>query len=372
MVESSFPADAGSLSRSESIHSWARTCDELFLELWSKEALFQDTLQGERDKFSLWASNIGVFAELQSSLDFRLRDMNDIRGSIVAQLVITSGHLERLTRVFAPQLEELHDTEGPASKRLKREPYDDERNLEHVAATNTKLAVVEDVTPKLQRIMSDINLSRLSISRSVSWLQRLSNLIRDASFASQDRKAELFNFEDIGLSTEVFRSYFRLVVQGEFAGLGETLQKRLVESMLIRRRRFEYRQKQERRLKLKVPQDPSRQLEPHSNPKPSKSNIEDAVVATTYDGTNTPVQRISEEASKTPGSAVSTPTVDVERLRNLQQKSTIGSGRSAPLGARSKMRIPKAPNEGLEGHDFTCQYCWLVLPSHVAKSDEWT
>jgi hypothetical protein len=374
MVIPSLPENAGSPGRSESINSCACTCDELFRELWSKGALFQDILQGERDKFSLWASNIGVFAELQSSLDFRLRDMDDIRGSIVAQLAIISSHLMRLARVFASQLEKLHDTEGPMRKRLKTKLYDGETELEHVSAADATEAAFEDIALKLQRVMADIDSSRLSISRSVSWLQRLSNLIRNASFASQDRKAERFKFEDVGLSTEGFRCYFRNVVRSEFAGLSDNLLERLVESMLIRRRRFEYRQKQERRLELKLLQDPSGQPEPHAKRKPSKSDAEHTVVATTHDSLDAPSQQsstISGEISKAPGSVVSTPTVDVVRLRNLQQKSTIGSGRSVPLGDRSKKRIPKAPVQGLAGCDFTCPYCWLVLPSHVAGSDEW-
>jgi hypothetical protein len=316
-----------------------------------------------------------VFAELQSSLDFRLRDLDDIRGSIVAQLVITSSHLTRLTQVFASQLEELHDTEGPANKRLKRGSCDGENELENVAAADPMELAVEDVALKLQQITADINSSRLSIGRSVGWLQRLSNLIRNASFASQDRKAERFQFETIGFTTEMFRIRFRNMVQAEFAELDDNLLERLVESMLIRRRRFEYRQKQEQRLKLEVPWDSLEKLEPYADPTPFRSDTERAAAASTQDGSDNPIHQIStisKETGKASVSVVSTPTVDMVRLRNLQQKSTISSGRSAPLGERSKMRVPKAPKEGLRGHDFTCQYCWLVLPSHVARPDEWT
>jgi hypothetical protein len=368
MVNSSFPADVGSSSRSESINSLACTCDELFQEVWSKGALIQDIMQGERDKFLLWAFNIGVFAEQQLSLDFRLRDMDDITGSIKAQLDIISGHLMRLTQVPASQLEELHDTENSARKRLKTGSYDGEPEPGQVSAADTMEAAVGDIALKRDRVMADIKSSRLSIGRSLSWLQRLSNLIRSASFASQDRRAERFKFEDINLSTDGFRSYFERVVKTEFAGLSNKLLKRLIESMLIRRRRFEYRQRQERRWDLKVLQLKSHA---HEHSKPSEFNAEERVVAITYDA---PIQQIPntlEEISNAPTSVVSTPTIDVGRLRNLQQKSTIGSGRSAPLGNRSKMRIPKAPKQGLAGLDFTCQYCWLVLPSHVARPEEW-
>lgn len=352
----------------------AWTCDELFRQLWSRGTLYQDTLQGEHDRFSLWASNIGVFAEFQSSLDFRVREMDDIKGSIIAQLAIISSHLTRLTRVLAPQLEELHDLEGHASKRPKNDSHDGETELEYVPAADATKAATGDTALKLEQITAEIDSSRLSIDRSMDWLQRLSNLVRNASFASQDRRAERFEFEDVGLSTEGFRCYFRIVVQGEFGGLGINLLERLVESMLIRRRRFEYRQKQQRRLELKVLQDPLGHSMLHAKRKPSVDIAGHTVVAPKHDALSARGQQtgtISGKISEAPTSIVSTPTVDMVRLRNLQQKSTIGSGKSAPLGDRSKTRIPKAPIEGLAGRDFTCRYCWLVLPGRVARSDEW-
>jgi hypothetical protein len=369
MVEPSLSADHESQDRPETINSAARTCDELFLELWSKGALYQDSLQCERDRFSLWASNIGVFSELQSSLDFRLRDMDDIRGSIIAQLAIISSHLMRLTQVPTPQLEELHDPEGPASKRLKRERHGHETESKSIPAADATETATGETAFRLEPITASINSSQLSIGRSMDWLQRISNIVRNASFSSQDRKAERFMFEDVGLSTEGFRCYFQNVVRAEFTGLGTDLVERLVESMLLRRRRFEYRQKQQRRLELRVSQ-----AKPGAKRNSTEHNAEHTVVATQHDALNTLSQQtstISEKISKVQDSVVSTPTVDVVRLRNLQQKSTIGSGRSAPLGNRTRTRIPKAPTEGLAGRDFTCQYCWLILPSSAAGSDEW-
>lgn len=37
-------------------------------------------------RFNLWAGNIGVFAPLQASLDFRLIDVPEIRSQLLRQL----------------------------------------------------------------------------------------------------------------------------------------------------------------------------------------------------------------------------------------------------------------------------------------------
>lgn len=43
-------------------------------------------LQNELGRFNLWAGNIGVFAPLQASLDFRLIDVPDISAQFLRQL----------------------------------------------------------------------------------------------------------------------------------------------------------------------------------------------------------------------------------------------------------------------------------------------
>jgi hypothetical protein len=43
-------------------------------------------LQDELGRFNLWAGNIGVFAPLQISLDFRLIDVPEIKGQFLRQL----------------------------------------------------------------------------------------------------------------------------------------------------------------------------------------------------------------------------------------------------------------------------------------------
>lgn len=46
----------------------------------------QSTLQDEFVRFKLWQSNIGVFADVQASLDFRLREIPDVSELFLRQL----------------------------------------------------------------------------------------------------------------------------------------------------------------------------------------------------------------------------------------------------------------------------------------------
>jgi hypothetical protein len=132
MLEFSLSADVEPQNRPNSVSIAAWACDELFRELWSRGTLYHDILQEEYDRFLLWVSGVGVFAELQLSLDFRLREMDDVRLSIVAQLTIISTHLMRLARVPASDLESLHDLQDHTSKRSKRSPYGGKEGLGQV------------------------------------------------------------------------------------------------------------------------------------------------------------------------------------------------------------------------------------------------
>lgn len=46
-------------------------------------------------RFNLWASNMGVFARLHASLDYRLRDLADVKELILEQLVYMVDGLDR-------------------------------------------------------------------------------------------------------------------------------------------------------------------------------------------------------------------------------------------------------------------------------------
>jgi hypothetical protein len=55
------------------------------------------TLQDELVRFKLWASNIGVFADVHVSLDFRLRDLPDITELFLRQLDTIEERLKQGT-----------------------------------------------------------------------------------------------------------------------------------------------------------------------------------------------------------------------------------------------------------------------------------
>lgn len=92
---------------SVTIREHAATCLDLFSEAvllvaQTESSNDQNGLLDEFGRFKLWMSNIGVFATLQSSLDYRLRDFGDIRDSFSRQLITIESRLRQRMFVLSP------------------------------------------------------------------------------------------------------------------------------------------------------------------------------------------------------------------------------------------------------------------------------
>jgi hypothetical protein len=69
----------------------SRECLELFfagLSLLEADGIVQlwNSLLDRLGRFQIWASNLGVFADVHASLDYRLRDVKDVRVLILQLL----------------------------------------------------------------------------------------------------------------------------------------------------------------------------------------------------------------------------------------------------------------------------------------------
>jgi len=95
-------SSADSTDRSATIREKAKECLDLFAEAirllnGAHIVDIRIRLQDELGRFKLWATNIGVFAELQMSLDFRLREFKDVQETFLRQLAAIESRLLQRT-----------------------------------------------------------------------------------------------------------------------------------------------------------------------------------------------------------------------------------------------------------------------------------
>lgn len=93
-------SDTETLARS-TIAASAEACHNLFIRC-------SDLLHGYNDggtrwarlrdltgRFNIWASNLGVFATLHASLDYRLRDLTDVKKVVLEQIEYMGDGMDR-------------------------------------------------------------------------------------------------------------------------------------------------------------------------------------------------------------------------------------------------------------------------------------
>ncbi|PKK44837.1 hypothetical protein CI102_13256, partial [Trichoderma harzianum] len=328
------------MSRNVTIRERATTCVDIFsqailLLAQSESSEDQNGLLDEFGRFKLWTSNIGVFADLHSSLDYRLRDFDDIKDSFTRQLITVENRLlQRITSI--------------------REDEDEEPGI----STSTKSTT--------GATFQDWNNTQLlqSIHQSIDWLHRLSNLVRKASFANQHKRADKFILKDDDDNdmSDTLTDYYTKLIKREFSGLQDTLVQRLAASMLVRRRRIMYRRSQQQRWKIPQVEPKTKSLELAT---PS-SKSESTPLRPNVPLNNEKVLVSKPEAITTAPSRLTATTIDTNIRRRVSAPSGISKGSTAPLNEQSQLLIPPPPKGANVGEDFVCDYCCLILPSKIA------
>ncbi|KAL6810157.1 hypothetical protein V8C40DRAFT_258613 [Trichoderma camerunense] len=335
------------MSQNVTIRERAATCVDLFsqailLLAQTESSDDQNGLLDEFGRFKLWTSNIGVFADLHSSLDYRLRDFNDIKDSFTRQLITIESRLQQ-----------LHDAaKQDLSKTSIKEDEDEEPGIS-ASTKSTTAATFQDwnTTQLLQ-----------SIHQSIDWLHRLSNLVRKASFANQHKRADKFILKDDDDNdmSDTLTDYYTKLIKREFNGMQDTLVQRLAASMLVRRRRIMYRRSQQHRWKMPQVEPKTKSLELAST-KLMPTPLEPSVPFQ-----NEKVVVLEPEAITTAPSRLTATTVDKNIRQRVLAPSGISKGSTAPLNEQSMLLVPPSPKGANLGEDFVCDYCCLILPSKIA------
>ncbi|KAM6484223.1 hypothetical protein HDV62DRAFT_315358 [Trichoderma sp. SZMC 28011] len=335
------------MPRNVTIRERATTCVDLFsqailLLAQTESSEDHNSLLDEFSRFKLWTSNIGVFADLHSSLDYRLRDFNDIKDSFIRQLITVESRLQQL----------LDATQQDLAKSPIKEDEDEDLGTS-TPITSTTAAIFQD--------WNNTQLSQ-SIHQSIDWLHRLSNLVRKASFANQHKRADKFILkdEDDNDMSDTLTDYYTKLIKREFSGLQDTLVQRLAASMLTRRRRIMYRRSQQQRWKI-----------PQVEPKTKTLELASTQLMSTPLGPNVSLKNEKVLVSKPEGiatapSRLTATTIDTNIRRRVSAPSGISKGSTAPLNEQSQLLIPPPPKGANFGEDFVCDYCCLILSSKIA------
>lgn len=216
-----------------------------------------------------------------------------------------------------------------------------------------------------------------SIHVTIGWLHRLSNLVRKASFGSQNQRAANKPLEDDDGNdiTECFTRFYKGLIKRDYPGLNEAnmaLVERMVDTMIMRRKRITYRKKRHRHWALQQVEHKARQfgvpVPQHTPSEPEETDARDNKGVS--EETDEEVDQVPVLAP--PPSGFTVTTVDREKYNKLAAPSRVSRATTAPFQHDMKLLVPPPPRAAREGNEFICDYCCLVLPgSEGLDKDKW-
>ena len=216
------------------------------------------------------------------------------------------------------------------------------------------------------------------LERAIDRLYRLSLIIRQPSRSSQNEKAERFIMtDDEGNDIDKsFADFACHLVAHRFPDAPHFLRNKLSHGIVIRRKRFLYRQSHQRKLSgASSMREETRQIKP-------KADRDDEVESTVRGfnladglpsrGASTPEHPIqtAPAPSQTSASAIAKQPLPLQTaLEDVQSDhSTLFT---AIHSVNAPVEIPAAPKPAAGSKEFECPYCCLVLPIKQSKALRW-
>ena len=365
---------ANELSSLDTIYDHADACVALFNRyLRDTQTTSKDLAEEQCARFSIWASNVGVFASVRASLDYRLRDSPDIQRMIVELLVVIRRNIERGTYCLLDRFTNWFSLVKLAMD-VKDKPI--------LRATTTRLWSVSKALhlrnvlskPKEAEKFSEGSSSeRLHLVEEViSSLQRVSSAIRKSAAQSRNLRAANFIEKDddgCNISPHLERQAIRMV-QYKFNDADRSICELLGISISLRRNRFLYRRRHQAKLASKrtAPRAPSIGTtidnQRDSNILPGR--------AMRYSFSKLPpaIRALSSHKTKSQRSVALSSTIATAHDRAkfvLPQPASMVSSVSSPHDAH--FDYPPAPILEIGRTEVDCPYCLEPLAVEYVKDD---
>lgn len=314
-------------------------------------------IENQHGRFRVWAENIGVYADGKASLDYRLRDSPNIAKLMLDQLSTLDTHLENIKILLS----------GDDKTRST-----DETSILEIAVSDTSPdSESEESLASIPDEPADIRATRHSIDR----LNRLSLTIRRHSVIQRNSRAAFYEEKDENEVEKVsaFNAMAQHMVNTWYPDASEIIRHRLAETMVIRRRQLLYRRRHQEKLKGQggKPSRPKRnQLAPQTSTgmrhSPS-SNYR------SYDGPAKSLRSVPNSKAETQGkrSATQASTMNESKFHPDAASSKASTALSVAASDFEYFELPKPPKP-IQGHsDFSCPYCYMVVPLKEADGKNW-
>ncbi|EHK50331.1 hypothetical protein TRIATDRAFT_289101 [Trichoderma atroviride IMI 206040] len=320
-------------------------------------------LDNQLARFSLWTANVKALDSGRGCLDFRLRDAFDVQDAIVGVVETLNYRILSCMSTLSP-----------------------------VTSNRVLPAINERFDSALQEIVEQITI-----------LHKFSNAIRRASRESQNLKAATtFKIEDdVGNDLEpCLKSVFAHYIRDRFPEVSDAIQERLVNTMVLRRKRVFYRRSRYGQSPAKVaerpilagPTRPSIQInalaaDQHHDESPSTNILPPRTIVQSVTQTATTFSPSNFQRASTPsvvsalrsivisdyGNALPFPPAPCGNIMRNSSKDRLLQNHDEHISQEYKETLEADWNDILkEAGEINCPFCFLSLPARdVVDEKKW-
>ena len=360
---------SSALQISKSVLSIARQCAALFGRALSSQSLGKQTridLENQLGRFKIWAGNIGVFAARSASLDYRLRNDEDVKEIMVQMLTRLWRTIEQLVN---PPLVEMQTAE------------DSESNQSDSSSSSSSLVVSLDADSEASSStrppgqLEDYSPDRQiqTVDSIITRLYRLSAIIRKPTSFSENAKVTKFiDKAPDGGDMEEYISHIRWQIQFRFPDTSPVLAERLVNAVVFRRKKLMYRERHQYKLNKGV--DDAFGLDmlvPNSLDGP-KAQGRDVIKVPRHSSPFLKVAATVKSSSQTvPFSATQASSVNRQGLASYAKSSTLSGITKSAVARRDQLDVPPPPRPENETEEAVCPYCFEIVDKGKMVRAQW-
>ncbi|KAK0122810.1 hypothetical protein ONS96_009843 [Cadophora gregata f. sp. sojae] len=335
------------------------------------------TSEEQLARFSIWAANIGIFADGHASLDYRLRDSWEAKKLMLDLLGSLKNYLRRATDT----VRDSDDADGLLNPSARSQETINTGSQQILSASSIltssyqasvtddsiSISVDQDRTPFEQRLHG--------VEQTIDRLYRLSVAIRKPSIINQNTKAATFLIRDEE-GNDVSRQFeeFALAwITHTFQEASVFLRERLARSITLRRRRFMFRQHHQKKLGIKAVLNPPARPE---RPACVDLDTESTAVARTIVDTSIQKVEFKQKSLLKPALASQTSASRVHgkfRTEDVFRPTTSRAPTefSGTIVQQEAIGISDPPKAVAGSKEFECPYCCMMLPMKEAMRSNW-
>ncbi|KAH6991846.1 hypothetical protein EDB82DRAFT_494611 [Fusarium venenatum] len=301
------------------VSSQAAACFRLFDTCMARaanvDAQRQSCIEDQMARFSLWTSNMAVFARSKLSLDHRLRWTPQVRDLVTSLLGLLENDIQQLLSI-----------------------------LEHLGLSGLSI-------PDRNQLLAtgDFERALLAISNELTLLNELSNTIRRANRKTQDEKAlgqfTLIDTDGNDIEGALQEAWANNILD-RFPGCSEVIRIRLARSMVLRRKKIVYRRD-------RYSSDPFRILQTTDKPTLQPQSHCEGQNQRQLEGQETQLELVGKSRSAIASTSIrSATTLALPDFQKAQTPSVVSKSRTIALDSHEQLVFPRPPGKLLENNPY--------------------